>query len=88
MSVANLFRIALWGTFALTVAILFINALYMLVSPTAWFALPGWLGLQGVLSRERYGKGGGALQVRILGGILLATLLWLGFSLLAPLFRN
>jgi hypothetical protein len=52
----RLLHIGLWVTFAVTATIMVINALYMLVSPKAWFALPRWLGLQGVLTPEWYGN--------------------------------
>jgi hypothetical protein len=80
--VDQLIRVGAWGIAGITVTIFLVNALYMFVSPTAWFALPGWLRLQGVLSFERYGKGWGAVQVRALGGIILVTLAWVAFSLL------
>jgi hypothetical protein len=75
-------QIGMWGAAALTAAIMLINALYMIISPAAWFALPKWLRLQGVLTFDRYGAGWGGMQVRILGGIAFVTILWVGFRLL------
>ena len=62
-------HIAFWAAFAITVTIMLINAFYMLISPKAWWRLPRWLGLQGVMTKERYGNHWGALQVRVLGAI-------------------
>src|SRR6185503_10419237 len=77
----RILNIGLWVSVALVVAILLINALYMVVSPTSWFALPRWLRLNGVLTLERYGGGWGALQVRILGVITVVTIGWVGWLL-------
>ena len=76
-------QIGLWSALAIMMTIMIVNGLYMLVSPTAWFALPGWLRLNGVMSAKKYGTGWGAIQVRVLGGIVLGTILWMAFSLLA-----
>ena len=54
----------------------------MLVSPKAWFALPTWLKLHGVLTLKQYGTGWGAWQVRILGAIAILTICYVGFSIL------
>jgi len=53
------------------------NALCMLVSPQAWFRLPGWIRLNGSLTEKRYGSGWGAVQVRLLGASLLTVMAWL-----------
>jgi hypothetical protein len=55
--------------------VLTINALYMLISPRAWFRLPEFLRLNGSLT-EKYAKGLGADQVRLLGAIFLAVIGW------------
>jgi hypothetical protein len=72
---------AVWGAFGITVTIMLVNAFYMVISPDAWFRLPRWLGLQGVLTRDRYGSGWGALQLRILGVIIIVTLAWIAYGL-------
>ena len=64
---------------AVAVLAVSVNAMYMLVSPRSWFRLPGWIRLNGTLTEKRYGIGWGALQVRILGAILLITLGWIAF---------
>jgi hypothetical protein len=48
------------------------NAIYMLISPRAWFRLPRWFRKSGGLSEKRYSSGSGAIQIRILGAIALA----------------
>jgi len=53
------------------------NAACMLVSPQAWFRLPGWIRLNGSLTEKGYGSGRGAVQVRLLGAILLTVIAWL-----------
>ena len=59
-----------------------INALYMLISPRAWFRLPLWMQLSGSLraKRAKYKTGVGALQVRILGAVFLVCAFWLLFA--------
>jgi len=84
----QLLRIGLWAALAVTVAILLINAFYMVISPRAWFALPRWLGLQGVLTLDRYGARRGALQVRVLGAIVIATVGWIAIELISTLGKR
>jgi len=79
---------AAWVAFGMTVAVMLVNAFYMVISPDAWFRLPRWLGLQGVLTRVRYGSGWGGLQVRILGGIIIATAIWIAYQLLFSNTKN
>lgn len=60
-------------------AIFGLNAMFMLISPRAWFRLPRWLRLSGGLTESEYGSGGGAVQIRLVGGCFLAvivSLLW------------
>lgn len=75
-------HIAVWVAFGITVTVMLVNAFYMVISPDAWFRLPRWLGLQGVLTRDRYGSTWGALQVRILGVIIISTSAWIAYALL------
>jgi hypothetical protein len=81
-------RIGIWGAFILTATIMVVNSAYMLISPTAWFGLPKWLRLQGVLTLDRYGHRWGAMQVRILGAIIIVTIIWIGTRLLAPVVHK
>ncbi len=52
------------------------NGLMMLISPRAWFGLPWWIRASGGLSRDKYGSGWGAIQIRLLGAILLGMVVW------------
>jgi|1185.fasta_scaffold112436_3 ABC-type uncharacterized transport system permease subunit len=60
----------------------FINGLYMLVSPRAWFRLPGWMRASGPLAKKDYSTGWGALQIRFLGLLILGFFLGVGGSIL------
>lgn len=53
-----------------------INGAVMLVSRCRWFELPSWLAVRGSLSQEKYSYGVGVVQVRALGAIMLAVLIW------------
>jgi hypothetical protein len=65
-----------WLIIVLVGLVLVINGLIMLISPRTWFRLPSWIGFQGGLTEEKYGSGIGAIQVRLLGGIFVAVVLW------------
>jgi hypothetical protein len=52
------------------------NAIFMLVSPRAWYRLPWWFRASGGLTEEKYGSGWGAIQVRLLGAIFLVVIVW------------
>ena len=41
-------------------AVVFVNALFMLASPRAWFRLPGWIRAQGTLTEGKYATGWGS----------------------------
>lgn len=53
----------------------------MLISPRSYFALPKWMRLQGGLVEPKYSSGWGAVQVRILGAVMVAFALFPVFSL-------
>lgn len=53
-----------------------INGLTMLISPRRFFSLPRWLRAQGSLDPEHYSSGFGGLQLRILGAVLVAAVVW------------
>jgi hypothetical protein len=57
------------------------NALFMLVSPRAWFRLPSWLRAQGSLVEAKYARGGGAIQVRLTGALLLGFIVWVLYEM-------
>lgn len=64
---------------ALFVAALGFNASVMLVSPKAWFRMPFWIRLSGSLRERDYGSGWGAIQVRLLGALLLVVMIWVPY---------
>ena len=81
-------HISLWVMFAVSATIMLINGFYMLISPKVWFALPKWLALQGVFTPERYGSRWGALQVRVLGAIIIVTAAWIATEMVATISRR
>jgi len=58
-----------------------LNASFMLVSPRGWFKLPPWLRAHGVLTEAKYASGWGALQVRLCGALLIATVIWIIYDM-------
>ena len=71
-----------WIVVVLVVSLMIINASVMLVSPRAWFKMPGWLRAQGALTENKYGSGWGALQLRIGGALILLSIGWVTYELL------
>jgi hypothetical protein len=67
---------------ALVAGLVVINSACMLVSPKAWFRLPGWLTARGSLTKEQYSTGSGALSIRITGAVMLAAILWILYDML------
>jgi hypothetical protein len=65
-----------WPLVAATGLIVGVNALYMLISPRAWFRLPRWIRAEGSLTKENYSTGWGAIQVRLTGALTLALIGW------------
>lgn len=53
----------------------------MLVSPRKWFALPSWLRAQGTRMPARYSHGFRALEIRVLGALAVAAILWIVYRL-------
>lgn len=67
-----------------TVALPFVvNGLYMLVSPRAWYRLPGWFRASGGMSEEKYGRRWGAVQVRLTGATYLAVICWVFYDIVS-----
>jgi hypothetical protein len=64
----------------IVIALLLLNGSVMLLSPVRWFSLQWWFKL-GTLTAERYSRGFGALRVRILGGIVILSILWMAYEL-------
>jgi hypothetical protein len=63
-------------------AILTVNATVMLISPRVWFKLPTWIRAQGTLSERKNSQGFGALEIRILGALMLAAITWVVYDFL------
>lgn len=78
------FRELLWFMAGTVLIVFFVNGIYMVISPRAWFELPRWLRLQGyMVTRDRYVDGWGGIQSRILGLIILVTIVWIVGSMFA-----
>ena len=69
--------------FVACVAAIFVNATAMLVSPEVWFRMPAWIRLNGTLTRAKYAKGQGAVQIRLLGAIFLGLLAYMFHAVFA-----
>jgi len=79
-----MWRIVLGSICAVVVVVaVTINAAFMLISPQAWFRLPGWIRANGTLTEKRYGNGWGAVQLRLLGAIMLAAIAWVAHHALS-----
>jgi hypothetical protein len=70
-----------WLIFGAVVLVASTNALYMLFSPQAWFHLPPWIRATGTLKARNYVTAARAIQLRFIGGILLAVIGWVLFDL-------
>jgi hypothetical protein len=71
-----------WVVFALTAAVILVNAGCMLVSPRAWFALPRWLRLQGPHARNLHEDRWSDLQMRLAGAAIVAVIVGTAFELM------
>jgi hypothetical protein len=71
-----------WAIVALIGSIIAFNSLFMLISPRAWFHLPGWIRAQGTLTEKKFGTGWCAIQVRIAGALALGIILWVLYDFL------
>jgi hypothetical protein len=58
-----------------------INAFFMLVSPQAWFSLPGWLRASGTLTQDKYSTGFRSVQVRITGALMIGIVCWVIYDM-------
>jgi hypothetical protein len=63
---------------AILLGLLFvINGIFMLVSPRAYFKLPGWLAPKGGhITEKKYGSGWRAMELRICGAAFLGATAW------------
>ena len=68
---------------AIVVIGLIINGLCMLVSPRAWYRLPHWFRASGGLPEEKYGRGWGAIQVRLVGATFLGGIAWVIYDVIS-----
>lgn len=71
-----------WPLLAVTGFLVGANALYMLISPQAWYRLPRWIRAEGSLTKENYSTGWGAVQVRLTGALTLAFIGWVIYDFL------
>jgi len=84
LTMQNVARVA-----AVVVALIMtINAAYMLISPRAWFGLPTWIRAKGVLTEDRYSEGWGALQLRIIGAVILLFIIGISYDVVSELVRK
>jgi hypothetical protein len=63
-----------WVFAVLTLTMMAVNATLMLLSPRLWFRLPSWIRANARFTDEKRSTGLGAVQVRILGGVILLVL--------------
>ena len=61
---------------------LLVNALFMLLSPRAWFRLPNWFPARSSsVTEAKYGGGWGAIQVRLGGALMLGLIVWVLYDM-------
>jgi hypothetical protein len=65
-----------WSIVVVVGAVMFVNALFMLASPAAWFRLPRWVRAQGTLTEQKYASGWGSVTLRLAGAVMLAVIGW------------
>jgi hypothetical protein len=70
-----------WAFASLTITWIGINAIFMLFSPQLWFQLPDWIRASGRFTSAKYSAGAGAMQVRILGAIVVSVLAFIVFNI-------
>jgi len=85
---SQLLHIGLWVGASLAAALMLVNALYMLISPRAWFKLPRYLRVQGMANRRDYESGSGALRLRMIGAITIGTAVWIAFDIISFLLAK
>jgi hypothetical protein len=59
------------------------NGVCMLVAPRAWFRISKEFGIQGGMTKERYGHSLGLIQVRSLGVIFVGVAAWIVYDALS-----
>lgn len=74
--------ILIWSLGAYVGVVMFVNGLFMLTSPKAWFRLPWWIAAHGSLTEEKYGTGWGAIEVRVTGAVMVVAIVWVLYDIL------
>jgi hypothetical protein len=75
-------QILLWVMGAALALGLLINALFMLISPRAWFRLPKWFPARSSsVTEAKYGSGWGVFPVRLGGAFMLAIIVWVLYDI-------
>jgi hypothetical protein len=71
-----------WFYGAVLGAVLLVNALFMLISPQAWFRLPYWFPARSSsMTEAKYGSGWGGIEVRLTGAVMLALIVWVLYDM-------
>jgi hypothetical protein len=79
---ALMLQILGWFMLAVLGVGLLVNALFMLLSPQAWFRLPDWFPARSSsMTEERYGSGWGGIEVRLAGAAMLALIVWVLYDI-------
>lgn len=74
---------SLWSFAAILSLQATINAVFMLSSPRRWFKLPAWLRATGPFTEDKHATGLGAVQIRLVGAVVLAGTAWFGYEVLS-----
>jgi uncharacterized membrane protein YvlD (DUF360 family) len=80
-------KIILGWSIVVVGALMFVNGLFMLASPRAWFRLPRWVRAQGTLTEQKYASGVGGITVRLLGAVMLTVIAWVLYDSLISTAR-
>ena len=75
-----MFRVIGWVVVALVGVVMAINAIFMLISPSAWFRLPQWVRATGTMREEGYRSALAEIQVRVAGAVMLGVLIWVVYD--------
>ena len=74
-----------WSIGVLLGVSLLTNGIVMVISPRKWFELPGWFAsARGALRKDKYSTGFGGIQVRLMGALIIAFLVWVCLDSLRP----
>jgi hypothetical protein len=79
---ALMLQILGWFIVAVLGVGLLVNALFMFLSPRAWFRLPNWFPARSSsMTEERFRSGRGAIEVRLAGAAMLALIVWVLYDM-------